>query len=171
MKYIRNTDEHISINLIKELHWMVFKSSKSFAGEFRKPDQEVVVVNGFGSVVHRGAPSSMVTRLLESLVDWYNKNKNKYSAIVLAAVVHNQFENIHPFADGNGRVGRLLLNNILLRHNKPPVNIELSNRKEYYTTLQEYEHNNNLRPMVELILKEYKNLRKMLEKKNIKYNS
>ena len=166
VKYIRNTNEHISLNLIKELHWMTFKSSKHFAGEFRKPGQEVAVVDGYGNILHRGAPSSMVIRLLESLVQWYNKNRSKYPPIVLAAVAHNQFECIHPFADGNGRVGRLLLNNILLRHNKPPVNIQLKNRKEYYAALQEYEHNNNIRPTIELILKEYNTLRKIITKKH-----
>ena len=63
---------------------------------------------------------------------------------------------IHPFRDGNGRVGRLLLNNILLRHGFPPVNIELSQRQVYYRALQEYEHTGNLRPMLELILLEYR---------------
>lgn len=77
---------------------------------------------------------------------------------MLAAVVHNQFENIHPFADGNGRVGRILLNNILLKHNLPPINIDFKNRAEYYESLQEYERNHNLKPTIELFMKEYKDL-------------
>ena len=107
-------------------------------------------------MIHRGAPQKQIIKLLKELVRWYEKNKNKYHPIVLAAVIHNQFENIHPFQDGNGRVGRLLLNNILLRHNMPPVNIELKNRFEYYKTLQAYEKEGNLRPTIEFIIKEYK---------------
>jgi small nuclear ribonucleoprotein (snRNP)-like protein len=60
-------------------------------------------------------------------------------------------------------VGRLLLNNILLKHGMPPVNIELKNRKEYYASLQAYERLGNLRPSIELILKEYKELMKSLK--------
>jgi Fic family protein len=69
---------------------------------------------------------------------------------------------IHPFQDGNGRVGRLLLNNILLRHNLPPLNIELRNRAQYYAALQAYENDHNIRPTLDLMLKEYKSLKKML---------
>jgi Fic family protein len=79
-------------------------------------------------------------------------------------VVHNQFENIHPFRDGNGRVGRLLLINILLKHKLPPVNIELKNRMEYYAALQNYENNGDIRPTLELILKEYKKLDSVLKR-------
>ncbi|MFZ3077490.1 MAG: Fic family protein [Candidatus Aenigmatarchaeota archaeon] len=161
IKHIRKTREHLSLNLIRELHRIVFKGSKSFAGEFRKV--EVAVVDSSGIVVHRGAPPDYVARLLSELINWYIKNRKKYTPIILAAVVHNQFENIHPFQDGNGRVGRLLLNNILIKHNLPPVNIELRNRKEYYNSLQEYENNGNLRPSIELILKEYKNLKKIIK--------
>src|SRR3989338_4033683 len=164
VNYIRNTKDHLSLEFMKELHRMTFRNSKSFAGEFRKIGQEVAVVDGYGSIVHRGAPSAMVVKLLKDLVSLYNKSKSKYPPIVLAAVVHNQFENIHPFADGNGRVGRLLLNNILLKHNKPPVNIELKNRKEYYASLKEYENNGNIRPTIELILKEYRHLKKLLNR-------
>lgn len=78
--------------------------------------------------------------------------------------MHNQFENIHPFVDGNGRVGRLLLNNILLRHGLPPVNIDFDRRVEYYRALQAYEHNNNLRPTIELLLSEFKELSRWLGK-------
>lgn len=161
--FIRKTKEHISLDLIKNIHYIVFKNSKIFAGEFRKLGQEVVVRTGTGVIVHEGAPSSRVATLLNELINWYNKHKSEYPAILLAAVVHNQFENIHPFADGNGRVGRILLNNILLKNNLPPVNIDIKNQREYYKTLQDYEKKGNIRPTIELILKEYKNLRKIFE--------
>ncbi|MFA5869901.1 MAG: Fic family protein, partial [Candidatus Bathyarchaeia archaeon] len=89
-------------------------------------------------------------------------NKTRYPPLVLAAVVHNQFEIIHPFKDGNGRVGRLLLNNILLKHNLPPLNIEMKNRSQYYAALQVYEKDRDIRPTLELFLKEYRALKKML---------
>ncbi|MFH1835681.1 MAG: hypothetical protein ABH851_05795 [Methanobacteriota archaeon] len=60
-------------------------------------------------------------------------------------------------------VGRLLLNNILLKHDMPPVNIELKNRRRYYDSLQAYEKKGDLRPTIELILKEYKKLNKTLK--------
>jgi Fic family protein len=164
IKHIRKTKEHISLNIIKELHKIVFGNSKSFAGSFREMVTEVAVVDALGNIVHKGAPSDQIAKLLNELIRWYDKNKNKYPALILAAVVHNHFETIHPFRDGNGRVGRLLLNNILLKHNLPPVNIELKNRREYYSALQEYQKNKNIRPMVELILKEYKLLKKILKK-------
>ncbi|MFA5077145.1 MAG: Fic family protein [Candidatus Micrarchaeia archaeon] len=164
IRYVRKAKEHISLKLILELHRIVFKNSKMFAGEFRKKGVEVVVADARGNIVHRGAPSAEVRGMLNELVRWYAKNMKRYSPLVLAAVVHNQFENIHPFQDGNGRVGRLLLNNILLKHNMPPLNIELRNRREYYDALQTYEKEHNLRPTIELMLKEYRNLKKMLKK-------
>lgn len=160
--YIRETEEHVSLKLVKELHKIVFKNSKPFAGKFREKNVEVVVADAYGNVVHRGAPSQQVERLLKELVRWYNQNKKRYSPMVLAAVVHNQFENIHPFQDGNGRVGRLLLNNVLLKHNLPPLNIEMRNRTQYYAALQAYETDHNIRPTLELMLKEYRALKKML---------
>lgn len=159
VKFIRETREHISISLIKKMHKVVFSNSKPFAGEIRQKGTEVVVADRQGNVIHRGAPSEKVIPLLKGLVGWYKKNKDKYPPIVLAAVVHNQFEEIHPFQDGNGRVGRLLLNNLLIKHNLPPVNIQLKNREEYYNALQEYHKNSNIRPMIDLLLKEYEYLK------------
>ncbi len=159
VEFIRKTSEHVSLELIEKLHMIVFRNSKAFAGRFRPKGVEVAVVGG-GRIIHRGAPQKQVKKLLKELVKWYDKSKGKYHPIVLAAVVHNQFENIHPFQDGNGRVGRLLLNNILLRHGMPPVNIELKNRGEYYAALQAYEDEGSLRPTIELMLKEYVKMRK-----------
>jgi Fic family protein len=163
IKLMRKTKDHLSIELITGLHKVVFKNSKEFAGKLRPSGVEVIVANSAGEVIHRGAPQNKVMSLLKELVGWYKKNKSKYHPIVLAAVVHNQFENIHPFQDGNGRVGRLLMNNILLKHSLPPVNIELKNRKGYYASLQAYEREGNLRPSIELILKSYDKLKKNLE--------
>jgi Fic family protein len=163
--YIRTTNEHISLKLIKKLHSIVFKNSKPFAGKFREEGVEVMVKDALGNIVHVGAPSTLIKKRLSELIRWYTRNKQKYPPLVLAAVVHNQFESIHPFRDGNGRVGRLLLNNILLKHNLPPLNIELRNRAQYYAALQAYGKDNNIRPTLELMLKEYKALKKMLKKR------
>lgn len=161
--FIRKTKEHLTLDLIKKIHYIVFKNSKDFAGELRKLGQEVVVRTESGFIVHEGAPSTRVVTLLHELINWYIKYKSVYPGILLGAVVHNQFENIHPFADGNGRVGRILLNNILLKNNLPPLNIDLKNQREYYQTLQDYEKEGNIRPTIELILKEYKDLKKILK--------
>lgn len=162
INFVRETNEELSIDLIKKIHRIVFKNSKDFSGQFRKSGEEVVVMNQLREVAHEGAPQSRVLFLLNELVEWYHTNKKKYPALILAAVVHNQFENIHPFRDGNGRVGRILLNNILLKNNLPPMNIELKNRAEYYFSLQAYQKRHDLRPTINLFIKEYRNLRKMI---------
>lgn len=162
--FIRKTKIHLSLDFIKELHRIVFKNSKPFAGKFREMGVEVIVADNYGNIVHRGTPSQLVVNSLKRLIKWYEKNKRKYPALVLATVVHNNFETIHPFRDGNGRVGRLLMNNILLKHGMPPVNIELKNRKQYYAALRTYQENGNIKPMIKLMLKEYSALRKLVTK-------
>jgi len=162
--FIRKTKDHLSVDLIKKIHNIVFKNSKDFAGQFRKKGEDVVVRDGRGNIIHEGAPQPRIISLLKELIKWYDKHNNKYPALILASVVHNQFETVHPFADGNGRVGRLLLNNILIKKGLPPVNIDLRNRMEYYGVLQKYQKEYNLRPTIEFILKEYRNLKKILKK-------
>ncbi len=164
IRFIRKTEEHLSIDLFKKIHKIVFKNSKNFAGKFRKKGQEVVVMNKIGKIIHEGAPQTRINYLLRELIDWYNKNKKKYPALILGAVVHNQFENIHPFADGNGRVGRIILNNILIKQEFPPININIKNQLEYYDSLQEYEVNQNLKPTIDFYIKEYKRLEEDLKK-------
>jgi Fic family protein len=160
VKHLRNTKQHLSIPLIKELHRLVFMNSKHFAGAFRKDGEEVAVIDAAGNVIHRGAPSRRVISLLRQLIRWYNENRARYPTLILAAVVHNRFEGIHPFLDGNGRIGRLLIVNILIKHGLPPINIELMNRKEYYDTLRQYEIDGNIRPTLDFFLKEYRRTNK-----------
>ncbi|MBS3176198.1 Fic family protein [Candidatus Woesearchaeota archaeon] len=162
IQFIRGTKEHISIGLIKKIHGIIFKNSKPFAGKLRKKGEEVVVLDNEGNVVHQGAPQARICHLLQELTEWCYKNKSKYPSLVLAAVVHNQFENIHPFRDGNGRVGRILLNNILIKHGLPPINIDFKNRMEYYASLRTYETYKDLKPTIDLYMKEYRELKKKL---------
>lgn len=160
--FIRATKEHISIELIKKIHKIVFKNSKDFAGRLRKKGEEVVVMDSKRNVVHEGAPQPRIKHLLNELIKWYDKNKSKYPGLILAAVIHNQFENIHSFRDGNGRVGRVLLNNILLKHKLPPLNIEFDKRTEYYHSLQAYQKGKDLKPTIDLFVKEFKSTKKKL---------
>ncbi len=160
--FMRVTKEHVSVDLIKRIHKIIFKNSKDFAGSLRKKGEEVVILDNYGHVIHKGATQPRDVYLLKELEKWYNRNKKKYPALILAAVVHNQFENIHPFKDGNGRVGRILLNNILIKHGLPPMNIDFKNRMEYYASLQAYERVHDLRPTLTLFMKEYKALEKTL---------
>lgn len=166
ISYIRETKEDLSLNLLLNLHMLCFSGSKHFAGRFRNVD--VVVQNSRGEILHSGVPKEHLAIALSEFIDWYNKNKNKFKPVVLAAIVHNQFENIHPFQDGNGRVGRLLLNFILLRNNYPPINILLEDRQEYYRTLQEYSKRDNLKPTLEFLIRQYKKTLKQVSTKNQK---
>lgn len=162
INYIKITKTTISIKLIKKLHFIIFKNSKDCAGNFRPKGIDVYIKDKYGNIIHKGAPTEKINELLKELILWYNQYKTKYPPILLASIIHNQFENIHPFEDGNGRVGRILLNNILIKHQLPPVDITFKKRQEYYKALKEYQENKNIRPTIELLLKEYKNFKKGL---------
>lgn len=166
VEYIKTTNEDFSIELIKRLHKLCFEGSKSFAGNLR--NVEVVIRNAKGEIVHQGVPASQVPAALKDMITWHAKNKRKFRPIVLAAIMHNQFEYIHPFQDGNGRVGRLLLNYILIRNKYPPINITLEDRMEYYRTLEEYHKKRNLRPTVEFLVKQYKKTLRLVTTKRQK---
>jgi len=164
--YIKNAKEDLSIELIKYLHKICFRGSKSFAGKLRSV--EVAIRNSKGEILHQGIPSSQLQLALKDMMSWYKENKTKFKPLVLAAIIHNQFEYIHPFQDGNGRVGRLLLNFILLKNKYPPINIFLEDRAEYYRTLQEYQKKQNLKPTVEFLVEQYKKTLKKVTTKNKK---
>lgn len=165
IQFIRETKQELSLNLILKIHKLCFDGSKDFAGKLR--NVEVVIRNREGKVIHAGTPVKKLNRELKEFVDWYNKNKSQFKPLVLAAIVHNEFEDIHPFQDGNGRVGRLLLNFILLKNHYPPINILLEDRAEYYYILQKYQKENELLPTLKFLIKQYKKtLKKVTTKDN-----
>jgi Fic family protein len=86
----------------------------------------------------------------KELMLWYRGNKRRYHPVVVAAYMHTAFEGIHPFVDYNGRVGRLLLNFILLKHGFPPIAIAYRRRAEYYAALRAAVKG-NLKPFVRLL--------------------
>jgi Fic family protein len=154
VEFIQSTDEELSLELITRLHRICFEGSKSFAGKLR--DVEVVIRNAYGEIVHQGIPKEEIRNELEDMANWYRDNSDELKPLVLAALIHNQFEYIHPFEDGNGRVGRLLLNYVLLRHGYPPINILFEDRGRYYYCLQQYSKENKLEETLEFLVEQYR---------------
>ena len=122
-----NKKEKISINLLLKWHYNLFNETKQdISGKFR--DYSVRVGNYI-------APDwQEVNRLMNKLINFINKSK--LNAVELAAISHFRFESIHPFGDGNGRVGRLLMNHILWYNKYPILIIENKKRMQYYKALQ-----------------------------------
>lgn len=85
--------------------------------------------------------------LLEELLDVDPEN-----ALTAAAYFHAKFENIHPFADGNGRVGRLAMNYLLVLQGHPPIIIHEEDRKEYYNALEAWDAQQELAPLREFLI-------------------
>ncbi len=80
-------------------------------------------------------PPEKVEEEMGRLIDWYNFSLNRMHPLELAAVFHGRFEKIHPFEDGNGRVGRFLINMILINNGYPPIIIRKTVRKGYMSAL------------------------------------
>ncbi len=89
-------------------------------------------------------------RDMARLLRWYNLHKNKTHPLIVAAYFHAAFESIHPFVDGNGRTGRLLLNFILHKKGFPMINI-LNKDKLYYYNCLDNARNGNIRKFVKFL--------------------
>jgi len=93
-----------------------------------------------------------VEKEFKKLMLWYRTNKKKYHPVIIAAYFHHRFETVHPFRDGNGRTGRLILNFMLKKSGYPMIDIKNAERQKYYHALHEA-NEGNLEPMVNLIKK------------------
>ncbi|MBU1198644.1 MAG: Fic family protein [Nanoarchaeota archaeon] len=130
LKILKNK-EKISIKTMIKWHKELFKDTKQdIAGIIR--EYNVRVGN------HTAPDWQEIKKLLKKLIDFYKKNKET-NPVELAAKTHYQFEKIHPFGDGNGRIGRLIINNTLWSAGYPMLIIEYKKRKGYYKALQKDE--------------------------------
>ena len=82
-----------------------------------------------------GLNHKLIPLEIKNLIMWYKKNKTILHPVELVSQFHCIFERIHPFFDGNGRVGRLLMNHTLFRKGYPPVIIQNRSKKRYYNAL------------------------------------
>jgi len=141
-----NEKKELSKNLILEWHKDIFSDTKpDIAGNIR--DYLVRV----GDYI---APDWQdLKKLLKEFFEWYEQNKN-LNSIELAARTHYKFEMIHPFGDGNGRIGRLIIAYILRKNNYPIIIIDYKKRKSYYKALQKDE-NKFLQYFIRNYLKEF----------------
>lgn len=119
-------------------------------GEFKK--------NYYGVGDDAGASPEDVTEEIQALCDEILKMEPKASilenVLKIAAYFHLAFENIHPFADGNGRVGRTLMNYYLLTHDLPPVIIYDEDRKTYYMALTVFDKTGRIDGFVQFLKEE-----------------
>ena len=98
---------------------------------YRKTDVRVIKSNFDAS------PGKYVKTDMGLLLEWYKENKTKLHPLILAIVFHHKFEKIHPFMDGNGRTGRMIMNYILISNKLPPMIIHKKSREEYLESMRE----------------------------------
>lgn len=124
-------EKDISLRIVLLWHKRLFDQTKpDIAGRVRTHQ---VAISG-----SRFMPPSPVEvqPLLREFFRWYDRSKPSIHPVELAAAVHLRFVTVHPFADGNGRMSRLLMNFVLHRHRFPLLNILYKDRRSYYNALE-----------------------------------
>lgn len=131
--------------VIKNIHALVLMYRPDDRGIYRK-----IPVRIIGATNQPAEPFLIDEKMLE-LLKVNEKQKKTMHPIERIARFHLDFEGIHPFIDGNGRTGRLLMNLDLIQNGFPPINIKFTDRKGYYDSFEEYYQNENTGGMIELV--------------------
>ncbi len=113
-------------------------------------------------------PPEKVEEEMAALIKWHEKNAENMHPIQVSALFHGKFEKIHPFEDGNGRVGRFISNTILINQNYPPFIIRKTQRDSYIKCLQDF-HRGYTKNLERLFLKKYKDTYKKFFEGYLKY--
>lgn len=114
---------------IIKIHSMLMNNIDERVGVYRKHNVRVI------GATFETTLAEYVKADVEILLQWYRNNKARFHPLIIAAAFHHKFERIHPFYDGNGRTGRMLLNLIVMQNSFPPLVVPNAQRKRYYAAL------------------------------------
>jgi Fic family protein len=149
---VAQNDIPLSETVIKNIHSLVLMNRPDDKGVYRR-----IPVRIMGAYTEPLQPY-MVQPAMEGLIIENNKRTETMNIIERIARFHLEFEGIHPFIDGNGRTGRLIMNLDLIRNGYPPINVKFTDRKRYYEAFDAYYRDNDASKMTALIA-EYVNER------------
>lgn len=137
--------EPLTHEMLWHWHALLFQGDTHLTkGSYRTHAEPMQIIsNKIGSekVYFEAPPSDRVFQEMTHFITWFNQSQGSSPILGRAALAHLYFENIHPFEDGNGRIGRLLVEKILSQEAKRPILIAVSKvlekrRKEYYAALE-----------------------------------
>ncbi len=138
-------EKELDLDMILLIHQMLISNIRDdIAGRFRKEKEFVRV----GSYIAPN-PNEIISRL-ENMLSEYNASSQD-NIIKRIARLHLTFECTHPFIDGNGRIGRVINNYLLIREGFVPINIKFINRQKYYEAFKEYEKKQTTHIMDEIV--------------------
>ena len=141
----RAKEQDLALDVILLLHKMLISNIRNdIAGRFRQEDEYVRVGNYIAP-----NPKEVADRL-EKMLTEYNAASHK-NIIKSIAELHLAFEHIHPFIDGNGRIGRVINNYLLIREGFVPINIKFIDRKKYYEAFREFDKSGKTGIMEEIV--------------------
>lgn len=147
MEYIhtKSKEEELSKEVVLLLHQMLLGNiDESIAGRFRKKGEYVRVRS------HIAPAPEHIERMMEAILIEYTSNLDAYFTDKIAKF-HLDFETIHPFNDGNGRIGRVLFNYQLLRLGFPGIIIRNKEKRIYYQSFEEYNDDKKTKQMEKLV--------------------
>lgn len=137
--------QSLSVDMILLLHKMLLTNIRDdVAGRFRKDNEMVRVGN------HIGIPPEFIETRIQEIIARYYSNIN-IPFIHRVAELHVEFESIHPFIDGNGRIGRVINNYLLVREGFPPIIVRNKEKESYYSALRSYDESHNPKPMIRIV--------------------
>lgn len=181
LEKIKDGTQRVDLDLMKEAHRELLtgvRGEDKSPGEFRKRQNWIVKSKGtIQEIIYTPPSPEKISDLLNNLQSFFQTNHDTMSALIQCAIVHYQFEAIHPFLDGNGRIGRLLLPLILYEKGLlPEPLLYLSaffdkHKEEYYNGLLEVSQKKKWREWIKFFLKAFaaqadetiKNIQKLLD--------
>lgn len=135
----------INERVIKQIHYLVLADKKDDRGVYRRVPVRIM------GAAHEPVQPYLIVPKMEELLRNYLASKEHI--VTKLARFHIEFEGIHPFIDGNGRTGRLLVNLELMKAGYPPIDIKFTDRIAYYNAFDEYHVKHNLKAMETLFAK------------------
>lgn len=132
----------ISESVIKQIHYLVLADKKEDRGVYRRVPVRIM------GAQHEPVQPYLIAPKMEELLHTFAESREHI--VTKLARFHIEFEGIHPFIDGNGRTGRLLINLELMKAGYPPIDIKFTDRITYYNAFDEYHVKHNLSAMENL---------------------